>query len=89
LRKDLVVSHSVIINATPEPYLEYFPYEVLSDKHIVFEMITRETDLTNIAEKNGAKVIHGLRMLLYQGLMQFKLITEKDPPVEEMDAVMR
>lgn len=89
LSKNLVASYSVIINATPEPYLEHFPYEVLSDEHIVLEMITRETDLTNLAQKNGAVVIHGLRMLLYQGLVQFKLFTEKEPPVEEMDAIMR
>jgi shikimate dehydrogenase len=89
INKSILTSSSVVINATSQTYLENFPYEALTSKHTVFDMITKETDLTLIGQKNGAQVIHGLRMLLYQGLVQFKLFSEKDPPLEQMDNSIR
>ncbi len=89
LKGDSLESFSLIINATPELNVDHFPYASISKNHLIFEMITRETKLTTVANKKEAKVIHGLRMLLYQGLVQFKLFTEKDPPLKEMDKIMK
>lgn len=88
LNKGIISSSSVIINATSETHLDHFPYEALEERHIVFEMITTDTDLTEIGNKKNSAVITGLRMLLYQGLVQFKLFTEKEPPVEAMNQIL-
>jgi len=43
-----------------------------------------ETKFLSMAKANGLKVIDGLKMLLYQGVEQFKLWTGSEPPVELM-----
>lgn len=77
-----ISNFDVIINSTPQNHIEFFPYHALTEEHIIFEMITSETELTKISSKVNAKVIHGIRMLLHQGLEQFKLFTEKQAPID-------
>lgn len=81
-------SFDVLINSTPLLAMDFFPYQYIHKDHIVFEMITQKTKLTETAEKAGAKVIHGIKMLLHQGIEQFKLFTEKKPPHQEIEKAL-
>ena len=53
-------------------------FEVIAD--VVFSPV--ETPLINRAKQLGKATISGWRMLLHQGMFQFKLFTEVEPPVE-------
>lgn len=48
----------------------------------------RETRLLREAGEAGCRVVHGLEMLLYQGITQFELWTGLAAPVEVMRAVL-
>ena len=55
-------------------------------EHIVFDVIYKpyETTLLKFAQEKGAMIIHGTEMLLFQGLAQFALYTNKKGPVDVM-----
>lgn len=82
----------IILNATslgmyPQEQSTPISKEYLQKNHIVFDAIYApyETTLLKDAKSKGATVIHGLEMLLYQGLPQFELYTNRKPP----ETVMR
>ena len=64
--------------------------EFLNDKQIVFDAVYTpyETQLLKDAKAKGAKVIHGLDMLLHQGTAQFELYTGQKAPEEVMRKVL-
>jgi shikimate dehydrogenase len=85
----------IIFNATSvglHPHVAQTPLAkvYLTDKHIVFDAVYSpyQTQLLKDAKEKGAKVIHGLEMLLYQGTEQFKLTTGHDAPVELMRNIL-
>ncbi len=85
----------IIINATAmgmKPLENESPLQenVLSDKQIVFDIvyIPYETKLLKQAKKKGAEIIRGIEMLLYQGVAQFKLYTNRKAPVEVMRKIL-
>ena len=57
---------------------------------LVFDLIYKplKTKLLNDAEQVGAQVIFGYEMLLYQGLEQFKLYTQKEAPENVMREIL-
>lgn len=63
-----------------------FPKEFLNENQIIFESIYSpyETQLLKDASEAGARIIHGVEMLLYQGTSQFELFTKRPAPVEAM-----
>lgn len=63
--------------------------EYISKKHTVFDIVykPRETRLLKEAQKKGAKIIYGYKMLLYQAELQFKLFTGKDFPTKEVEKI--
>jgi shikimate dehydrogenase len=71
-------------NATP------IPKDFIHAKHIVFDAIyvPYETRLLREAKDQGATVIHGMEMLLQQGVAQFKLYTSHDAPEATMRQVL-
>ena len=76
---------NLIINTTPLKNISFFPYKKIKNTHIIFEMLTGESDLTKLGTKKNATIIHGLQMLVAQGLFQFRYFTEKEPPAVEME----
>jgi len=62
------------------------PTEFINDKQIVFDIVyvPHETKLLKEAKKRGAKVIHGVEMLLHQGTAQFEIYTGKKAPEKIM-----
>lgn len=55
-------------------------------KQIVFDIVYSpfETKLLKEAKKRGAKIIHGVEMLLHQGTAQFEIYTGKKAPEDAM-----
>lgn len=62
----------------------------ISDKHIVFDIVyvPYNTKLLKEAKKRGAKIIHGIEMLLHQGTAQFEIYTGHKAPEEAMRRVL-
>lgn len=86
----------VILNATPlgmhpQENAIPLPKQYISKKQIVLDAIYDpfETRLLREAREQGAKVIHGMEMLLHQGAAQFELYTGRKAPVEEMREAMK
>jgi shikimate dehydrogenase len=94
LKKDILEEIDIIINATPlglKPD-DSLPIDVslLKKKHIVCDLIYKETPLLKRASEIGCKTIDGLGMLLWQGVFAFEIWTGKTPPVDIMrDTLLR
>jgi shikimate dehydrogenase len=86
----------IIINTTSvglHPHEKETPLDkkYLTKKHIVFDIVYTSRGTTRLldeAKKQGATVISGMEMLLYQGLEQFKLFTGHKAPEEVMRKVI-
>lgn len=90
-----VKNADIILNATslgmhPQEHETPLPKKYITKKHIVFDAIyvPFETRLLQEAKGQGAQIIHGLEMLLYQGLPQFELYTGKKAPEDVMRKVL-
>lgn len=84
---DIVINAtSVGMNEDKSPIDKKF----LNKNQIVLDVVytPKETRLIKDAKENGAKVILGYEMLLYQGVEQFKLYTGFDAPVDAMKEVL-
>ena len=86
----------IIFNATSvglHPHADKTPLPkiYINKNHIVFDAVYSpfDTQLLKDADEQGATVIHGLDMLLYQGVEQFKLSTGHDAPVDIMRKVLQ
>ncbi len=87
--------YDIIINTTslgmhPHEHETPVPESYITSDHIVFDVIYSpyETRLLKEAKKAGARVIHGVEMLLHQGTAQFELYTGKKAPEKEMKRVL-
>ncbi|MDO8746184.1 MAG: shikimate dehydrogenase [Thermodesulfovibrionales bacterium] len=78
----------IIINATPLGLKKGDPLPVdinlLNPRHVVCDLIYKNTELLKKASKKGCRTLDGLGMLLWQGVFAFELWTGKKPPVEVM-----
>ena len=88
---EAVKSADIIINTTSVglPLADNetpLPREFITKDHIVFDAVYAEgeTRLSREARQQGARVIAGTEMLLYQGLAQFKLFTGHEAPEDAM-----
>jgi shikimate dehydrogenase len=79
---------SIIINATPLGLKQDDPMPIdtslVSSTHIICDLVYRETPLLKKASSIGCKTMHGLGMLLWQGVFAFEIWTGIKPPVEVM-----
>jgi shikimate dehydrogenase len=79
-----------LINATPLGLKKNDPVPIEIDsimkKHLVCDLVYNppETRLLKAAKKRGAKLLSGLGMLLYQGVIAFEIWTGKEAPVAVM-----
>ena len=78
----------IIINATPLGLKKGDPLPIdinlLKPRHVVCDLIYKNTPLLQRASKKGCKTLNGLGMLLWQGAFAFELWSGKKPPVEVM-----
>jgi len=92
---DLLKRSDIIINATPlgmKPNESQSPVEknLLTKHHIVFDCVytPKKTKLLEDALDVRASVVYGYKMLLYQGVEQFKLFTGHKAPIEIMEKAL-
>jgi shikimate dehydrogenase len=85
------LSGDILINATSVgmvPHIDKSPLaeETVSRFQVVMDIVyaPMKTRLLQEAERNGCTIINGLEMLLYQGVAQFELWTDRSAPVEIM-----
>jgi len=77
---------TLLVNATPAGMREsdnvLVKEDMLHKKLFVYDLIynPKKTKLLEMAEKKGLHFSNGLRMLLYQGMLSFKLWMDFDPP---------
>ncbi|MBI3378046.1 MAG: shikimate dehydrogenase [Nitrospirae bacterium] len=78
----------IIINATPLGLKKGDPLPIdinlLKPRHVVCDLIYKNTLLLQRASRKGCRTLNGLGMLLWQGAFAFELWTGKKPPVEVM-----
>lgn len=86
--KDFFSKIDVIINATPLGLKvdDTLPVDIslFDSKHIVCDLIYKETPLLRKAAEKGCKTMNGLGMLLWQGVFAFEIWTGIKPPVKIM-----
>ena len=80
----------LLVNATPVGMKPtdhcLFKESDLRRGMLVYDLIynPQETKLLSLAKKCGAKTSNGWKMLLYQGVLSFKIWTDRDAPLEIM-----
>lgn len=92
--KDFFSGLDIIINATPLGLKDSDPLSIdaslLNSRHTVCDLIYKDTPLLQEAARKGCKTMHGLGMLLWQGIFAFEIWTGIKPPVEVMkEALLR
>lgn len=85
----------IIINTTsvgmePLDNKTPIPTKFITDKQIVFDIVyvPYDTKLLKEAKKRGATIIHGIEMLLHQGIAQFEIYTGRKAPEKVMRKVL-
>lgn len=85
-------SSDLIINATPLGLKEEDPLPVdlrlLSKDQVIYDLIYWDTTLVREARAIGCRAVNGLGMLLWQGVLAFRIWTGITPPVEIMREVL-
>jgi shikimate dehydrogenase len=80
--------YHIIINATPLGLKAEDPLPIdasrLRPGQVVYDLIYKKTRLLKQAAKKGCVAINGLGMLLWQGVLAFRLWTGREPDVEVM-----
>lgn len=86
-----LINADIIFNATSLGMGEHvglspIPKKAIKKHHIVFDAVYEPhmTQLLLDAQDQGATIIHGSEMLLYQGVAQFELYTSHKAPIEAM-----
>lgn len=81
-------SHSGPEGVLPELH---FDPDWLRKNHIVFDIVytPMRTPLLSLAEKKGASIVYGYKMLLYQATRQFELFTGHKAPESLMEGILR
>jgi len=86
--EDVIGDADIIVNTTSvgldEKDPPLFNYEKIEEKHVVFDVIYKETPLLKTAKLKGARAIGGLDMLVYQGAESFRIWTGREPPIKVM-----
>ncbi|MGO9953934.1 MAG: shikimate dehydrogenase [Dissulfurispiraceae bacterium] len=85
---EFMAGMDIIINATPLGLRpgDSSPIDIsrINKEHIVCDLIYRETPLLRAAAEKGCKTMHGLGMLLWQGVIAFEIWTGIRPPADVM-----
>jgi len=89
------VKADALVNATsvgmvPDTGKTPLPAHLLPNFSVVMDIIYAplQTRLLMEAEAAGCEVVHGLKMLLYQGAAQFKLWTGREAPLDVMRRIL-
>jgi len=87
---DFATDVHCVINATPLGLKKTDPLpiarESIHGKHLICDLVYNpsETRLLHVAKANGAKILSGIGMLLYQGVIAFEIWTGMKAPIRIM-----
>ncbi len=85
---EFMAGMDIIINASPLGLRpgDSSPNDIsrINKEHIDCDLIYRETPLLRAAAEKGCKTMHGLGMLLWQGVIAFEIWTGIRPPADVM-----
>ncbi|MEN9782228.1 MAG: Shikimate dehydrogenase, partial [Pseudomonadota bacterium] len=75
---DIIINATTVGMNSDECVLDLHNQNKLSSQHTVFDMVYSplKTKLLQVSERQGAKIIFGTEMLIYQALEQFELYTD-------------
>lgn len=83
----------LIVNTTSAGLKEgdppLFSYELISERHVVIDIIYKETPLIEAAKKKGCMYQTGFPMLIHQGAESFRIWTGCEPPVRVMEMSLK
>ncbi len=92
---DDLTGYSALVNASSGGMREYGPASLVKQEAIppglvVMDIVYKpvHTELLQVAELAGARILHGGRMLLHQACRQFELYTGQTAPIEAMNAAL-
>lgn len=88
-----IENYDIIVNASSIGMNEEISpvnKKLLNKNQIVFDIVytPKETQLLKDAKDQGAEIIYGYEMLLYQGVEQFKMFTGFEAPVKDMEQAL-
>lgn len=88
-----VENYDIIVNASSIGMNEEISpvnKNLLNKNQIVFDIVytPKETQLLKDARDQGAEIIYGYEMLLYQGAEQFKMFTGFEAPLKDMEQAL-
>lgn len=85
----------IVINATsvgmvPRMDASLVSKQLLAPGMVVMDFVSnpKETKLLREAREQGCKVVHGDRMLFWQGVLKFQAYTGVEPPLEVMERAL-
>lgn len=90
VREADIILNATVLGRVPLEHETPLPKEYMKSKQIVFDAnyVPFESRLIKEAKEQGATVIHGTEMLLYQGTAQFELYTGHKAPENVMREVL-
>lgn len=85
-----IILNATVLGRTPYEHETPLPKEYITSKHIVFDAnyVPFTSRLLQEAKEQGATIIHGTEMLLYQGTAQFELYTGQKAPEDVMRKIL-
>ncbi len=91
VRKSDIVINSTSVGMFPKEDESLVPKELLHSSLIIQEVVSkpRETKLIKEALAVGCSIVYAERMLLFQGLLKFKLYTGIKPPIKIMEKALQ
>ncbi len=86
-----IVIHTTPIGMHPDVDACLVPENLFSERHLVFDIIYNpgKTLLLRRAENQGARIINGIPMFVYQGAEQFRIWTGVEPPAAVMEKAVK
>ncbi|MGB9681353.1 MAG: shikimate dehydrogenase [bacterium] len=93
---NIIEAPDIIVNTTPIGMKGIggeieIPSHMIKRDAIVIDLVYNppKTTFLEVAERLGARIQNGIKMLVYQGAASFKIWTGIDPPIEEMEKAVQ
>ena len=91
LQETDILINATSVGMTPNTNQSLVTKKLLSKRLVVLDIVShpKETKLLKEAKEMGCQVVPADRMLLWQGILKFKIFTGVKPPVNIMEKIMK